>query len=84
MNDANLDFTELAYELISELSEKYPNLLKEKYALEDLDVPKIELFDGICKRRGFLSKGGEYDYERCGKAVIDDFRKGRIGKITFD
>ena len=40
--------------------------------------------DEICARRGFLLKGGELDYERCGKAVLDDFRKGRIGLIKLD
>ena len=35
-------------------------------------------------RRGFLLKGGEYDYGRGERAVIDDFRKGKLGRITFD
>jgi len=84
MNDANIDFSDLAYELIKELKEKYPTLLKTKYALTDLEVSDIELFNEICKHRGFLLKGGEFDYERCATAVIDDFRKGRIGKIILD
>lgn len=84
MNDANIDFNDLAYELIKELAEKYPHLLKEKYGIEDVTLPTLELFNAICVRRGFLMKGGEYDYERCATAVIDDFRKGRIGKIILD
>ncbi len=84
MNDANIDFNDLAYELIAELKEKYPDLLKEKYSLDDLDVETLEIFNAICIRRGFLRRGGEYDYERCSAAIIDDLRKGRIGKIIFD
>ena len=84
MNDANIDFNDLAYELIKELADKYPELLKAKYGIEKLDVPTLELFNAICVRRGFLMKGGDYDYERCATAVIDDFRKGRIGKIILD
>ena len=84
MNDANIDFNDLAYELIKELAEKYPQLLNEKYGIEDATKPTLELFNTICVRRGFLMKGGEYDYERCATAVIDDFRKGRIGKIILD
>lgn len=84
MNDANIDFNDLAYELIAELKDKYPELLKTKYGIEDLDVETLELFNAICVRRGFLRRGGEYDYERCATAVIDDFRKGRIGKIILD
>ena len=84
MNDANIDFGDLAFELLVELKEKYPNLLKDKYSIEDLDVETLELFNQICVRRGFLMRGGEYDYDRCAKAIIDDFRKGRIGKIILD
>ncbi len=84
MNDANIDFGDLAFELLVELKDKYPNLLKDKYSIEDLDVETLELFNQICVRRGFLMRGGEYDYDRCAKAIIDDFRKGRIGKIILD
>ena len=84
MNDANIDFNDLAYEFLAEIKEKYPKLLMEKYSIENLDVETLELFNAICVRRGFLRKGGEYDYERCATAIIDDFRKGRIGKIILD
>ena len=84
MNDANIDFNDLAYELIKELAQKYPQLLVEKYGIQDVTAPALDLFNAICVRRGFLMKGGDYDYERCATAVIDDFRKGRIGKIILD
>ena len=84
MNDANIDFNDLAYEFLGEMKEKYPNLIKSKYGIEDLNVETLELFNAICERRGFLRKGGEYDYERCATAIIDDFRKGRTGKIILD
>ena len=84
MNDANIDFNDLAYELLAELKEKYPHLLKAKYDIENVDIPALDLFNAICVRRGFLRRGGEYDYDRCSVAVIDDFRKGRIGKIILD
>lgn len=83
MNDANIDFNDLAAELIFELIEKYPENLKEKYGLEDLSSVSA-IFDGICERRGFVKKGGVYDYDRCSVAIIDDFRKGRTGKIILD
>ena len=84
MNDANIDFNDLAFELLAELKEKYPKLLKERYDLENLEMETLDLFNAICVRRGFLRRGGEYDYDRCATAVIDDFRKGRIGKIILD
>lgn len=84
MNDANIDFNDLAYELLAELKEKYPEFLKAKYSIENLNVETLELFNAICVRRGFLRRGGEFDYDRCATAIIDDFRKGRIGKIILD
>ena len=83
MNDANIDFADLAYELLIELSAKYPELLQERYGIENGAEP-LEMMNTVCVRRGFLLKGGEYDYDRAAAAVIDDFRKGRIGKIFLD
>lgn len=83
MNDANIDFNDLAFELLKELGLKYPELLKARYGIENYENP-LDMMNAICVRRGFLLKGGEYDYERCAAAVIDDFRKGRIGKIFLD
>ena len=84
MNDANLDFTDLAFEFIAEIKGKYPELLKERYSLSDVKTEPLEIMNEICLNRGFLLKGGEYDYERCASAVIDDFRKGRTGKIFLE
>ena len=44
----------------------------------------LEPLTALCKRRGFILRGGEFDYERGAKALIDDFRKGRLGKITLE
>lgn len=83
INDDILDFEELTLELIKALKEKAPAALAEKYGIIDLEAEPLEMYGAICKRRGFLLRGGEYDYERCAKAVIDDFRKGRTGKIML-
>lgn len=87
MNDANVDFTDLAAELLKELCVTYPALLFERYGIKtdaETGADIVYMFDCVCVRRGFLLKGGEYDYERAAAAVIDDFRKGRIGKIFLD
>ena len=42
------------------------------------------MLEAVCKRRGFLLRGGDFEYERGERAVIDDFRKGRLGGITLD
>lgn len=85
INDAILDKEGLALELISELSLRAPNCLSEKYGIENIgEIQPIEIFELICKKRGFIMRGNEFDYERGAIAVLDDFRKGRIGKICFE
>lgn len=84
LNDDILDTEGLALELIGELKIIAPDKLMEKYSLTSLDKEPLTLYDDICKRRGFLLRGGESDYTRCARAVIDDFRKQRIGKICLE
>lgn len=84
LNDDILDTEGLALELIGELKLIAPDKLMEKYSLTSLDKEPLALYDDICKRRGFLLRGGESDYTRCARAVIDDFRKQRIGRICLE
>ncbi len=84
INDDILDMEGLTLKLIAELKEIAPKEFKEKYKLEDLDKEPLALFDDVCRKRGYVVKGGEVDYGRCARAIIDDLRKGRIGKICFE
>ena len=83
INDDILDMDDVALELLGELATLYPACLTERYGIEDFSE-KLGMYEAVCKRRGFIFRGGEYDYERGAKAIIDDFRKGRIGKITLE
>ena len=83
INDDILDMDDVALELLGELIVQYPALLAARYGEGDYASP-LAAFEHICRRRGFLLRGGEYDYERGAKAIVDDFRKGRIGRITLD
>ena len=42
------------------------------------------MYEQVCRARGFLLRGGGFDYERGARAVLDDFRKGRIGRVTLE
>ena len=54
-------------------------------AENDYGAPtSASLLEAVCKRRGLILRGGEYDYERAARAVIDDFRKGRLGKVCLE
>ena len=74
---------DIALELLGELAKSYPQYLTERYGIEDFSE-NLKMYEQVCKRRGFILRGGEFDYERGAKALIDDFRKGRIGKITLE
>ena len=82
INDDILDLDDIALLLLKELQEKYPESLKERYGIEG-GTP-LEMLDTVCEKRGFKLRGNEYDYERAIRAVIDDFRKGKLGRITLD
>ena len=62
----------------------YPNILKDKYGLLELDDDMYENFDIIGKRRGCLIKGGEIDYEKVVTIILNDIKSGAIKGITFD
>lgn len=82
INDDILDIDDIALALLSELCEKYPERLAERYGIKG--GSPLEMLDTVCEKRGFLLRGGDYDYERGERAVIDDFRKGKLGAITLD
>ncbi len=83
INDDILDMDDIALELLGELASIYPQCLTERYNITDFSE-KLGMYEAVCKRRGFIFKGGEFDYERGANAIVDDFRKGRTGKICLE
>lgn len=84
IKDEILDTATLAMELIGVLSAHYPELLKERYKLNELCETPLESMEAIAVKRGFLLPGKRIDYERCAKTVLDEFRGGKIGQITLE
>ncbi len=83
INDDILAMDEIALCLLEELSAKYPAALSGRYAIEG-GLSPLEMLDMVCKKRGFIVRGGEFDYDRGERALIDDLRKGKLGRVTFD
>jgi len=79
-----LDIPELSIEFIKEIMEMYPEVLVDKYKIEVQENTALEILEKICKARGYMLKGAEYDYDRASIALINDFRKGKLGKITLE
>lgn len=85
IKDKILDTETLGLVLCSRLRELYPELLIARYRLGDIsEMTDLELFDEIGRRRGFMMRGGEIDYERTANMLLDELRSGRIGRITLD
>ncbi len=82
VNDDILEFDEIALALLEELWEKYPARLTERYGITG-GTP-LEMLERVCVRRGFLLRGNDFDYERGERALIDDFRKGKLGGMCLD
>jgi len=84
IKDDILGVQDLGFELIRVLGERYPDLLKERYKLDDISEDALENMDNIALKRGFIMSGRRIDYERTGRTVLDEFRAGKIGKITLE
>ena len=83
IKDEVLDVTELSCQLLKELAAIKPDAIASRYGfVPDGDGEKD--LSSVCLARSFMLKGGIPDTERASKAVIEDFRKGRLGKITLD
>lgn len=83
IRDEVLNIDELAIELIRFLTEYYPGILEERYDVdESREFPQI-LCD-VAQNRKCISKGGELDYSKAAAILIDEFRSGRLGKITLE
>ena len=80
-----LDIATLGLEFIKDMVKLDKSLLEARYSINvEEDQEALEIFENICKKRGFISRGREIDYERGAIGILDDFRKGRLGKITLD
>ena len=88
VKDVILDIEYVALALCNRLRKYYPENLIARYKLGDVNdisaLPQHELLGLIGKKRGFLISGGEIDTERTANMLLDEFRSGKIGKITLD
>lgn len=86
IRDDILDQLELATELLGMLRIKYPELLCARYKLGTIDENEdnYDLFCRIAKKRGFIRSGAEVDEDRTAAVLLDEFRGGKIGRITLD
>lgn len=86
IKDNILDIEEISCRLLDTLSAHYTENLKARYKItdEELELPVYDLFECIGKRRGFRLSGGDIDTERTAKMLLDEFRRGVLGKISLE
>ena len=82
INDQIINQTELVYELITVLNAKYPGIFEERYGTSGADGVKI-LEDAAINRQ-CLQKGGEPDLDKAASIIIEDFRSGKLGKLSLE
>lgn len=83
IRDEIVNREELAFELLKELLERYPGLLADRFALSAAQTP-LEALEQVAKNRSCLKKGGELDTEKAAALLLEEFRSGKLGRITME
>ena len=84
IKDDVVDLTELTIHLLEELCDRIPNSVQDRFRVSDTGLKGVELLDAVCSGRGWLLKCAQYDYDRCCSVVLDEFRAGKLGRITME
>ena len=87
IKDTVLQKDEIAMVLCTRLKKRYPALLCERYGLDKEEIEDLDgydIFELIGKKRGILQRGGEVNFDRCATMLLDEFRRGIIGRITLE
>ena len=83
IKDDILNIEELALWLLEKLKKDYPGTLEKRYGISEEGTP-FETLEAIARARGCLKRGEELDYVKASGLIFDDFRGGKIGRITLE
>lgn len=83
IKDEILNVTELSLELIDFLQSHYAGKLAERYGIEEQE-DRVKVLEEIADVRACRLKGNELDYEKAANLILDDFRNGKLGRITLE
>jgi len=84
IRDQVMDTYQLTMNLIGELNRMNPELLKGRYKLDEVSEDPQVVLEAICKKRGWIMKGGVVDEEEGANLVLTEFRAGKLGQITLE
>jgi ribosome biogenesis GTPase A len=83
MNDQVINLEDLSFEILKFIKENYPGFISARYEMDE-NREILEIMDEIGRIRGCLKKGSMIDYEKLAGIIADDFRSGRLGRITLE
>lgn len=85
IKDQILDIETLAVRFLTVMRDNYPEKLSERYKISGFeDMEPYEILELIGKKRGMMIKGGETDTMRASVAVLDEYRGGKLGRLTLE
>lgn len=85
VKDQILDIETLAVRFLTVMRDNYPEMLTERYKITDFaDKEPYEILEMIGRKRGMLIRGGEIDTMRASIAVLDEYRGGKLGRMTLE
>ena len=83
IKDEILNLEELSLELLDYIRTNYPGLLNTRYGIEEEGTP-VSLLEAVADKRRCLIRGQEIDYAKAAGIVMEEFRNGKIGRITLE
>ncbi|MBQ0135044.1 MAG: ribosome biogenesis GTPase YlqF [Clostridiales bacterium] len=85
INDEILDRELVACRLLEQLARDYPTAVEERYRVAPEENEEgYELLQRLGRKRGFLISGGEVDTERMSRILLDEYRGGKLGRISLE
>ncbi len=85
VKDAVVDIETLCLDLLGYMGRYYPERICERYKLDSVEgMTPLEIIEAVAKKRGMIMRGGDYDYERVSVMLLDEYRGGKLGKITLE
>ena len=83
IKDEILNIEDLTLKFLEKMQKDYPKLLTKRYGV-DPDKKALEIYEDIARKRGAITKGGDFDYTRTANIILTDFRSGKLGRITLE
>ena len=84
IRDEVVDTFALSISLLEDLTEIAPDMLEKRFHVTDRSLRGQALLEAVCRGRGFLMRGGEVDLERGCAVALDEFRDGKLGRVTLE